>query len=312
MRVFLAGATGVLGRRLLPRLVAGGHHVVALTRRPEAAAGLAAAGAEPAVADVFDEAALGRAVAAARPEVVVHQLTALPARIDPRRVARDLAPTNRLRDEGTRRLLAAARAAGARRFVAQSIAFVGAPAAPGAPALLDEAEPVWAGHPAFAPVLAAVASLERQVVDEAAAHGDLEGVALRYGFFWGPGTVYAEGGAFRADVLRRRVPVVGGGGGVFSFVHVDDAAEATVLAVEGRATGRLHVVDDAPRPVAAWLPEYAARLGAPRPWRVPRWLGRLGGGPYGVHLLCDQRGASNARAREALGWRPARTAGAPG
>lgn len=308
MRVLLAGATGVIGRRLLPALLARGHTVVATTRRADGADALRAAGAEPVVADALDAASIAKAAAAAQPEVVVHQLTAIPPRIDPRRAERDLAATNRLRTEGTRNLLAAARAAGARRFVAQSISFVCRPAGAGLPALSTEDEPLHPG-PGFASIVHAVGELERLVVDEGK---DVQGVALRYGLFWGPGTVYDRGGSFHEDVLARKVPLVAGGPGVFSFIHLDDAAEATVLAVEGTAAGRFNIVDDRPRTVGEFLPEYARRLGARPPWRVPRWLARLGAGPYAIYLMCEQRGASNARAKAALGWQPRRTDGAPG
>lgn len=296
MRIFLAGATGVIGRRLLPRLLEAGHAVSALTRSSARAAALRAAGAEPVVADVFDAGRIGEALENAAPEVVIHQLTALPGDLHPRRIRAQIEPTNRLRDEGTRVLLAAAEAAGARRFVAQSVAFAYRPDGGG---LRDESAPLFADAPAaFRPMVAAVASLERQV-----AGASLEGVALRYGFFYGAGTVYADDGSITARVRKRGMPVVGDGAGVFSFVHVDDAAAATVAALDA-PPGVYNVVDDDPAPVREWLPAFAAAVGAPPPFRVPRFLGRLAAGPYGVYLMCDLPGASNRKAREVLGWAP--------
>lgn len=299
MHVFLAGATGVIGRALVPRLLAAGHRVTALTRWPSRRGELEALGASPVVGDVFDRPAMVELVSAAKPDALVHQLTAIPPRINPRRVAHDLALTNRLRTEGTANLLAAARVAGVERFVAQSIAFAHRPAGEGP---LDEDAPLYLDAPrAFVGVIEAVAELERRVTTPT----DLVGCALRYGFFYGPGTIYAPDGTFVEDVRRRRVPLVGRGAGVFSFVHVDDAAAATVLALERGARGVYHVVDDHPAPVREWLPELASRLGAPPPRHVPAWLARLTAGPYAIYLMEQLRGVSNARAKEALGWSPA-------
>ena len=293
MRVFVAGATGVVGRPLLRQLRDAGHQVSALTRSEKGAAALRELGASPVIADVFDEAATVAAVTAASPDAVIHQLTAIPPRIRLRRANEDLAPTNRLRTEGTRILVAAAKAAGARRIVAQSISFVAAPEGP-TPATEDE--PSWA-RPAWAPMIDAVRDLEAQVT----AAG---GIALRYGSFYGPGTVYAEGGSLREDVMRRRVPIVGGGAGVFSFCHVDDAAGATLAALERGDPGVYNVVDDDPAPVHDWLPAYAKALGAPPPRHVPRWVARIAAGAYAIYLMCQQRAASNAKAKRDLGWKP--------
>lgn len=297
MRVFVAGATGVVGRPLCRRLLAAGHQVSALTRRSEQAEPLRAQGIEPVIADVFDEAAITAAVAEARPDAVIHQLTAIPPAIDPRKVVEQLAPTNRLRTEGTRILLAAARAAGVRRFVAQSISFV---LRPDGPSPADEREPIWRDPPGFAPIHQAVASLEAQVT----VAGDLVGVALRFGSFYGPGTIYASGGSMYRAVKARRIPMVGGGTGVFSFVHVDDAAAATVCALEAGDAGVYNVVDDEPAAARDWLPYYAERIGAPPPRRVPRWLARLAAGRYGIYMTVQQRGVSNRKARDQLGWSP--------
>jgi nucleoside-diphosphate-sugar epimerase len=244
------------------------------------------------VADVFDEPAVTAAIALARPDALIHQLTAIPARIRPRKAAQDLAATNRLRTEGTRILLAAAAAAGVRRIVAQSISFL---LAPDGPSPAGE-EPVWRGARGFEETHAAAASLEAQVTATS-------GLALRFGSFYGPGTVYAPGGSLHADVLARRMPIVGDGGGVFSFIHVDDAA-ATVAALARGDAGVYNVVDDEPAPVRTWLPLYAEAIGAKRPWRVPRWLGRLVAGPGAIYLMCQQRAVSNQKARAELGWAP--------
>jgi nucleoside-diphosphate-sugar epimerase len=247
--------------------------------------------------DALDAASVRAAVASVRPEVVIHQLTKLPKRIDPRRVAEQLADTNRLRTEGTRHLAAAARAAGARRLVAQSIAFAYAPGG----ATKTEDDPLYLdAPPSFRSLIRAVADLEATTTGTPG----LEGVALRYGFFYGPGTAYAADGTFADAVRQRRVPVVGAGDGVFSFIHLDDAVAATIAALGDAPSGVYNVVDDDPAPVREWLPFYAEVLGAPRPRRVPRWLGRLGAGAYADYLMVQQRGASNARARRLLGWAP--------
>jgi nucleoside-diphosphate-sugar epimerase len=297
MRVFLAGATGVVGRPLCRRLRAAGHEIVALTRTERGAGALRELDATPVIADVFDEPALHAAVAQARPDAVIHQLTAIPARIRPRHAARDLAATNRLRTEGTRILVAAARAAGARRVVAQSISFLLAPDGPSPAA----EEPVWRGVRGSEETHAGAASLEAQVTGAP----DLVGIALRYGAFYGPGTVFAPGGSLHADVMRRRMPIIGAGDGVFSFLHVDDAAAATVAALDRGAAGVYNVVDDDPAPVRDWLPAYAAAVGAKPPRRIPRWLARLVAGPGAIYLMCQQRAISNGKARTELGWSPA-------
>lgn len=269
-----------------------------MTRVAERGEALRAAGARAVVCDVFDPDGLRRAAQEARPEAVVHQLTAIPTRIDPRRVAQDIEPTNRLRTEGTRNLAAAAVAAGARRFLAQSVAFA---YAPDGSALRSESDPLFLeAPPRFQAMVRAVAELEQTTLGTA----ELEGIVLRYGFFYGPGTVYARDGSFAEDVRRRRVPILGGGDGVFSFIHVEDAAAATVAALEGGAPGVYNVVDDEPAPVRNWLPYYAGLLGAKRPLRVPAWVGRVAAGPYAVYLMSQLPGASGEKVRRALGWSP--------
>jgi len=297
MNVFVAGATGAIGRQLLPRLIEAGHTVAAMTRRDDRVSDLRAVGAHPVVLDVFDAEILQRAVVDAKPEVVIHQLTSIPHRIDPRQIRRDMAPTNRLRTEGTRLLLQAAIAAGARRFVAQSIATYYAPGKRPA----TETDPLYKHAPAaFVEIVEAVSQLEDLVLNTPG----IEGVALRYGHFYGPGTMYSADGSFTNDVRRRRVPIIGNGGGVFSFTHVEDAAAATVAAVERGDPGLYNIVDDDPAPLREWLPVYATLCGAPSPMRVSRLLGRLAAGRFGVYFMTEQRGASNQKAKHDLGWSP--------
>jgi nucleoside-diphosphate-sugar epimerase len=298
LRVFLAGATGVVGRRLLPRLVADGHEVTGMTRTTAKAEEIRAAGAEPAVADALDAGAVRDAVAAARPEAVVQHLTDLPTRFNPRKLKRAFAANDRLRAVGTPNLVTAATGAGARRFVAQTIAFVYA--AEGGPVKSEE-DPLYLEAPApFDRSVAACETLERSVTG---AEG-LAGVVLRFGFWYGPGTGYARDGAIAEFVRKRRFPIAGGGEGVSSFVHVDDVVEATIAALTGAPPGIYNVVDDEPAPLREWLPAYADALGAPSPRRVPAWLVSLLGGRYLRYSATEQRGASNAKARRELGWSP--------
>jgi nucleoside-diphosphate-sugar epimerase len=297
VRVLVAGATGAIGRPLVPRLLAAGHHVTGMTRYEERAEAVRAAGAEGVVCDVFDQPRLDAVVAAAEPEVVVNQLTDIPRSLDPRKMEQQMKGLNRLRGEGYANLVRAARAAGARRIVAQSIAFVYAPGEGDA----TEDDPLWLDAPeAFAKTLRATIAGERAVLDS-----PLEGLVLRYGWFYGPGTAYAADGSQTEMVRRRRYPVVGSGAGVSSFVHVEDAADATVDAVASDATGILNVVDDDPAPLREWLPAMAEQIGARKPLRVPAFVARVAAGRIAVAFSTQQRGASNARAKAALGWTPA-------
>jgi len=293
MRVFVAGATGAIGRPLVSQLLAAGHEVTGMTRVPERAEGVRAAGAEAVVCDVFDADGVRGAIAEARPEAVVHQLTDLPADYDtnPARLARG---TNRLRREGTRVLLDAAQAAGARRFVAQSLAFV---YAPDGEWVKDEEAPL-----ASAPegVVVSVRALEQAVLEAPA----LEGIVLRYGQFYGPGTWYAADGSIAERVRRRRFPIVGRGEGRFSFIHVEDAAAATVAAIERGRPGVYNVCDDEPAPLREWLPVYAQALGAKPPRRVPALLARMVAGATAAQAATAMRGAANGKAREELAWSP--------
>ncbi|MGO9489535.1 MAG: NAD-dependent epimerase/dehydratase family protein [Solirubrobacteraceae bacterium] len=298
MRVFLAGATGVIGRQLVPMLLADGHELTGCTRSPQRARELRAAGAEAVVLDALEEPAMRAALRDARPDAVLHQLTALPPRIDPRTIERDFILNDRLRDEGTRILVEAAREAGASRILAQSIAFSYAPGPPGT--LHDEQDPLLSEEqagPSFRRSAAALRSLERTVLDA-------DGLLLRYGYFYGAGSAISRSGSMVADVRRRRLPIVGGGRGVWSFIQVEDAARATVAALGSGGAGAYNVVDDDPAPVAAWLPALARALGAKPPRRVPAWLARPLAGSYGVTVMTSGQGASNARARRELAWEP--------
>jgi 2-alkyl-3-oxoalkanoate reductase len=297
MKIFLAGATGAIGRPLVGLLVADGHRVTGMTRSPAKADALRAAGAEPVVADALDAPAVKRALAQAEPEAVIHQLTAIPARLDPRKIERDFALTDRLRTDGTRILLDAAHAAGAQRVIAQSVAFIYAPGPPGT--VHTETDPVNADPPKrFRRTAAALSELEREVLG-------VGGQVLRYGYFYGPGTSVSRTGSMGVEVSRRRLPVVGGGMGVWSFIHIADAAHATLATLAGAArSGVYNIVDDEPAPVSEWLPALADALGAPRPLRVPALLARPLAGDYGIAAMTRAQGASNALAKRELGWQP--------
>jgi 2-alkyl-3-oxoalkanoate reductase len=298
MRIFVAGASGAIGRLLVAKLVAAGHEVTGMTRSEARAGTIRAAGARAALLDVFDAEVLRAAMLEAAPEVVVHELTALPQRMDFRK--KDLyTATNRVRTEGTRNLLAGASAAGARRFVCQSIAF--AYRNDGAPVKTED-DPIIDNAPgAFASGVRALREMESAVLG---AEG-IDGLVLRYGFFYGPGTHYGSDGTIVADVRRRRMPIVGKGTGVFSFIHVDDAADATVAAVERGAPGVYNVTDDDPAPMSEWLPVLAEAAGAKRPLRVPAWLAKLMAGRETGDFALELRGASNEKAKRELGWQPA-------
>ena len=291
MRVFVAGATGAIGRPLVTQLVERGHDVAGMTRsNPDAVRAL---GAEPVVADGLDRDAVVAAVDAFGPDAVVHQMTALAGDMNLRRFDRTFALTNRLRTEGTDNLIAAA---GGAHVVAQS--FASWPYARVGGAVKAEDDPLDDDPPRrVRSTLEAIRYLERAVVDAG-------GCALRYGGFYGPGTSLAPGEEHFEAVRKRQFPIVGDGGGVWSFIHVYDAAEATVLAVEQRAQGVFNVVDDSPERVREWLPDLAEMLGAKPPRRVPRWVGRLFAGEHGVAMMTEIRGASNAKAKRVLGWQP--------
>ena len=298
MRVFVAGATGAIGKQLVPRLVAAGHEVHGMTRSASNKAMLDELGAVPVVADALDPQRVAEAVGAAGPDVIVHQLTAIGA-VDTRHMERDFALTNRLRTEGTDHLLAAGKAVGVRRFVAQSNAIVYGRT--GAAVQSEEG----AFDPSPASTMRANQEAIRHLEAAVVGAGWTEGIALRYGWFYGPGTGIAPGGEVPELIRRRKFPLVGDGGAVWSFIHVADAAEATVAAIEHGRRGVYNVVDDDPAPVAEWLPTVAEQLGAKKPMRVPRLVGRLFAGEAGVVMMTELRGASNAKAKRELGWRPA-------
>jgi nucleoside-diphosphate-sugar epimerase len=294
-RIFIAGATGEIGRRLTPALVARGDEVFGLARTDERAE----LARSPVRGDALDREQVIAAVAEARPDVVVHQLTAIPrSGVNPRKFTDSFGPTNRLRREATRHLVEAAVEAGARRVVAQSIAF--AYKADGPP-VLDESAPLDTGADGgWGEIVRAVAALEEAVLGGSG----FEGVVLRYGQFYGPGTAYAADGAIGSLVAKRRLPVIGDGGGRQPFVHMDDATSATVAAIDGDATGAYNVTDDESPPSRDWIPALADALGASKPRRVPVWLARLAGGPDAVRAMTAQRGASNAKFRGEFGWQP--------
>ena len=302
MKVFVAGATGALGRRLVPRLVAQGHDVTGMTRTPDKEAALRELGATPVVADALDPDAVAAAVAAAEPEVIVHQLTALSGgSLDLRRFERTFALTNRLRTEGTDNLLAAGRAVGASRFVAQS--FAGWPSAHTGGPVTTEDDPLDPDPPSqLRTTLGAIAHLEHAVTSAEWT----EGIVLRYGGFYGPGTSLAlepEGVQLTA-VRERKFPLVGGGHGVWSLIHIDDAAAATEVAVERGRRGLYNIVDDDPAEVREWLPVLASAVGAKPPRRLPRWLARIAAGEAATVMMTENSGASNAKAKREFGWEP--------
>jgi nucleoside-diphosphate-sugar epimerase len=299
MKLFLAGATGAIGQRLVPLLVTGGHHVVATTRSPGKVDSLRAAGAEPVVLDALDRDAVRKAVVSARPDVVVHQMTALGNIRSFRNFDKEFAMTNRLRAEGTDYLLAGARAAGARAFVAQS--YSGWPNVRTGGRVKTEDDPLDPHPPmAMTRTLDAIRHLETTV----AGASDITGIVLRYGSFYGPGTSIAPDGDVVTLVRQRKFPIIGGGAGVWSFLHIDDAANATRLAIEAGRAGVFNIVDDEPAEVSIWLPELARAIGAKPPYRVPAWIGRLLIGATGVSLMTAVRGSSNAKAKRLLGWQP--------
>jgi nucleoside-diphosphate-sugar epimerase len=300
MRVFVAGATGAIGKQLVPRLVAGGHEVFGMTRSESKRAMLEELGAVPLVADALDPDQVADAVGRARPDVIVHQLTAIGA-LDTRHFDRDFALTNRLRTEGTDHLLSAGQAVGVRRFVAQGVGSYFAYARTGGPVKSEEDPLDTTPTRETRESQAAIRHLEEAVLGARWT----EGIVLRYGVFYGPGTSIAPGEEQFELVRKRKFPLVGDGGGVWSFIHIADAAEATVEAIEHGSRGVYNVVDDEPAAVAEWLPALAQMLGAKKPMRVPRFVGRLFAGETGAVFMTEIRGASNAKAKRELGWSPA-------
>jgi nucleoside-diphosphate-sugar epimerase len=287
MRVFVAGATGAIGKALVPALRERGYEVVAMTQFPEKIGAIRAAGAEPVVVDPLNRRAVERAVSGAEPDVIIHLLTG-PATV-----------RNRLRMEGTDNLLAAARAMGVRRFIAQSYGgWIYERSGDVLKIERDRLDPHPPGEQRIS--LAAIRFLEHAVL----AGRRMTGIALRHGTLYGPGTALAADGAIAALVRARKLPLIGGAAGVWSFVHVEDAALATIAAIAHGTTGIYNVCDDEPAPVAAWLPEFARALGAPRPRRVPTWIGWFVAGEVGLSMMTRIRGMSNAKAKRELRWAP--------
>jgi len=295
MRVLVAGASGAIGRQLVPALVAAGHHVTATTRSARKTAWLSAGGATPVIVDGLDGLAVGEAVAKAEPDVIIHEMTAIPPSFGLRRFDRAFAVTNELRTRGLDHLLAAAAASGVGRVIAQS--YAGWPNARTGGPVKTEDDPLDQDPPAGQrATIDAIRYLEETVTRASG----ITGLALRYGSLYGPGTT----DQVITMIRQRRFPLVGDGSGVWSFLHVEDAASATVAAVRRGAAGVYNIVDDEPAPVCEWLPAAAAIVGARPPLRVPLWLGRLIAGEVGVSVMTQVRGSSNAKAKRELGWQP--------
>jgi nucleoside-diphosphate-sugar epimerase len=300
MKVLLAGATGALGKQLIPRMVAAGHQVVGMTRSDAKCDSILAQGATPVVVDALDPERVAAAVADFEPEAIVHQLTALSGSIDLRHFDRDFAMTNRLRTEATDHLLSAGRAVGVQRFIAQS--YAGWPYARDGGPVKSEGDPL---DPTPLDPMRRSFEAIRHLETAVTGAGWTEGIVLRYGGFYGPGTSMSPEGEHAELIRSRRFPVVGDGGGIWSFVQIEDAADATVAALTHGRRGIYNVVDDEPAAVAEWLPAMAAELGAKPPRRVPRWLGRALAGQVAAFMMTEVRGASNTKAKRDLGWQPA-------
>jgi nucleoside-diphosphate-sugar epimerase len=294
MRIFLAGGTGAVGKRLVPQLIAHGHEVTATTRSADKVDVLRALGARAVVVDGLDAVAVGEAVARAEPDAIIHQMTSLAGTPDMKHFDKWFATTNELRTRGTEHLLAAAQAAGVERFVAQSYTNWNNIREGGA--VKTEDDPFDPNPPKYqSETLAAIRFLENAVLT-----APLEGIVLRYGNFYGPG----GSESLVEMVKKRKMPLVGDGGGVWSWIHLDDAAAAAVAAVERGKRGIYNIVDDDPAPLAAWLPYLAEAVGAKKPMHVPVWLGKLAAGEVGVSMTTQIRGSSNAKAKRELGWQP--------
>lgn len=297
MRIFVAGATGAIGKSLVPLLLEGGYEVIALSRTPQKAGPLEALGAKVAIADAFDRDGLTAAIQGAQPEVIIHELTALSTGLSFKKLDESFAVTNRLRTEVTDTMLAAARLVGARRVIVQS--FCGWTFARTGGPVKTEEDPLDPNPPAsFSKTLAAIRYLE----DAVRGTTDVEALALRYGGLYGPGTGIARGAPIVETIRKRQLPIVGDGAGIWSFVHIQDAARATVAAVSHGEPGIYNVVDDEPAPVSTWLPYLAEAVSAKPPWRVPAWLAGFIIGEGGVLMMTQIRGASNAKAKRELGW----------
>lgn len=299
MKIFVAGATGAVGKQLVPLLISKGHHVVATTRTAGKTEALRALGAEAIELDGLNRNAVIDAVVASRPEAIVHQMTALASMRSLKNFDEEFAVTNRLRTEGTEHVIAAAQAAGTRKLVVQS--YTGWPNARTGGPVKTEDDPLDTTPPKkMSGSLVAMRELERLV---ASANG-VQGTVLRYGNFYGPGTAFSPDGEITRMVRRRQFPIIGSGAGIWSFIHMDDTAAAALAAIESNASGVFNIVDDEPAAVSVWLPELAKTIGAKPPRRIPAWLGRLVMGESGVSMMTQVRGSSNAKAKRVLGWQP--------
>lgn len=296
MKVFVAGGSGAMGRRLVPQLIGAGHEVVALTRSERSADWLRRIGADAAIADALDKKSVVEAITRSEADALIHQLTALIGVKSYKKFDKEFALTNRLRTEGTDYLLEGARAAGVHRVVAQSYGnWNYARTGSGLKTEADEFDPSPPAHQAK--TLEAIRYVEQAVL----AAG---GIALRYGNFYGPGTGIDAGGDIVAQVRKRRLPIIGDGAGVWSFIHMDDAASAAIAALDHGSSGVYNIADDEPAPVSEWLPALAKAVGAKPPRHVPVWLGRLAAGEVGVSMMTQIRGTSNAKAKRELAWAP--------
>jgi nucleoside-diphosphate-sugar epimerase len=300
LRIFLAGASGAIGRRLTPLLIACGHEVIGATRTETKMESLRQAGAEPILLDALDRDAVLKSVLSARPDVIVHQMTSLTRFRNLRNIDGELATTNRLRIEGTGNLIAAAAAAGVKRVVTQS--FTGWPNERTGGRVKNEEDSLDPDPPRrMRRSLEAIQHLERVTLNTPG----IAGVVLRYGGFYGPGTSVAADGDIVKAVRQRKFPVIGNGQGVWSWIHIDDAARATQFAIESDLFGVFNIVDDEPAEVSLWLPSLAQSVGAKPPHRIPGWVGRLLIGESGLSMMTSIRGSSNKKAKQLLGWRPA-------
>jgi 2-alkyl-3-oxoalkanoate reductase len=297
MKVFLAGATGAIGKRLLPQLVAAGHIVTGTTRLPGKADAIRRLGARAEIIDALDEKEVIDAVRRSQPEVIIHELTDIPDRFDIRRFDEAFALTNRLRTKATDYLIDAAQRVGCRRFIAQS--YTGWPYARTGSWIKNEDDLLLSTpDPENRETFQAILHLESEVLFSPG----IEGFVLRYGSFYGPGTSLGRGGSMLDEIRKRHIPVIGKGSGHWSFVHIEDAATATLAAVDALTPGVYNICDDEPAPVAEWLPYLAKTIGAKKPRYLPKWIGRIVAGKHGAAMMTEIRGASNQKAKSLLPW----------
>lgn len=299
MKIFVAGGTGAIGRRLVPLLLADGHEVTVSTRSPSRFPAIRAQGANPVVLDGLNNESARQAIIEARPDAVIHQMTAIPTNLNLRKFDAEFAVTNRLRSEGTEHLIAASREAGSQIFIAQS--YTGWPNERSGGRVKTEEDPLDSNPPAsMRQSLAAIRTLESSVSNA----GPITGIVLRYANFYGPGTSIGKGGPILDLLRRRRLPIVGEGSGVWSFLHIDDAARATQAAIQNAKPGIYNIADDEPAEVREWLPYLADAIDARKPFRLPAWLGHLAIGEAGMSMMEQIRGSSNTKAKRELGWIP--------